>query len=132
MDLSTLDTTSAAETGATLIVRHPVTGEDLKGEDGNPMTLTLLGADSGAFKRAVSDSMKSNKGRKDLSIADAERSTVDMLARVTTGMSDNWTWDKEPFPFSKENIKRLYTERPWMREQVDAFIADRSNFLDAS
>ncbi|KQI67047.1 hypothetical protein AN189_17650 [Loktanella sp. 3ANDIMAR09] len=129
MDLSNLDTVAAANTGATMTVCHPATGEELKGADGKAMTLTLMGADSGEFKRAVADSMKTNKGRKQSTLADAERATVDLLTRVTIGMSDNWEWDKKPFPFSKENVRRLYDERPWLRQQVDEFIADRSNFL---
>lgn len=128
MDMNDLDTVAAADTGATMIVRHPVTGDDLMG-DGKPMTLTVLGADSGEFKRAVSDSAKARKPGKTATIADAERATVDMLTRITTGMSGNWTWDGKAFPFSKDNVKRLYTERPWLRQQVDEFIADRSNFL---
>lgn len=131
-DLSQLDTVAAADTGATMTVRHPVTGDDLNGADDKPMTLTVLGADSGEFKRAVSDSAKARKPGKVATIADAERATVDMLTRITTGMSGNWTWDGKAFPFSKENVKRLYTERPWLRQQVDEFIADRANFLASS
>ncbi len=131
MDMNDLDTVAAADSGATMTVRHPVTGDDLM-HDGKPMTLTVLGADSGEFKRAVSDSVKSRKPGKAISVAEAERATIDMLGRITTGMSENWTWDKKPFPFSKDNVKRLYTERPWIRTQVDEFIAERSNFLGNS
>lgn len=129
MDLDDLDTTSAAEKGATITIRHPITGEDLEGSDGKPCTLQVLGADSKEWKRAVADSMKSTKNRRNLTVADAERSTIEMLARVTTGMSENWVWGKKPLPFSKENITRLYSERPWIREQVDIFVGDRANFL---
>lgn len=131
MDLSKLDTVAAADKGATMTVRHPVTGDDLT-EGDKPMTLTLIGADSGAFKRAVADSIKTAKPGKQANLADVERNTIDILVRVTTGLSDNWKWDGKPFPFSADNVRRLYTERPWIREQVDKFIADRSNFLDSS
>lgn len=129
MDLNDLDLATRAEAGATMEARHPITDEVLKGADDKPMTLTLLGADSPTFKRAMSDVQQALSGRKKVSTAEAERQAVNALARVTTGWSDNWTWSGEPFPYSPENCRKLYAERPWLRGQVDEFIADRSSFF---
>ena len=130
MDLSKLDLGKMAETGTELQVRHPVTDEvltdDVKGE---PMTIMVLGADSPTFKRAVSDIAQASQGRKKVSAAEIERNTVNALARATLGWSGNWTWDGKPFPYSDENCRKLYAERPWLRTQVDEFIADRSRFF---
>ncbi|MBM2293743.1 hypothetical protein JQX09_17580 [Sulfitobacter pseudonitzschiae] len=129
MDLNQLDMAEYAAAGAVLEVRHPATDEILMGDDKKPMTITLLGADSPAFKRAVQDIQAANQKRKNVSPAEQERNTVNALARATVGWSDNWTWDGQPFPYSPENCRRLYSERPWTRTQVDEFIADRANFF---
>jgi|TARA_R110000737_G_scaffold37690_2_gene57487 hypothetical protein len=130
MDLSKLNLAVMAEAGTTMEVRHPVTDELLADDaNGKPMTITLLGADSPTFKRAVSDIAQASQGRKKVSAAEIERNTVNALARATLGWSDNWTWDGKPFPYTDENCRKLYAERPWLRTQVDEFIADRSRFF---
>tara|TARA_R110000744_G_scaffold117753_1_gene220170 strand:+ start:1240 stop:1641 length:402 start_codon:yes stop_codon:yes gene_type:complete len=130
MDLSKLNLAVMAEAGTTMEVRHPVTDELLTDDaNGKPMTITLLGADSPTFKRAVSDIAQASQGRKKVSAAEIERNTVNALARATLGWSDNWTWDGKPFPYTDENCRKLYAERPWLRTQVDEFIADRSRFF---
>ena len=129
MDMNELDLAPGAEAGATMPVCHPVTDEVLKGNDDNPMTITLMGADSATFKRAIIDIQQATKPGKKLSAAEQERNTINALARITIGWSKNWTWDGKPFEFSAENARRLYAERPWVRGQVDEFIADRSAFF---
>jgi hypothetical protein len=47
---------------------------------------------------------------------------------VTTGWS-GIVWEGQPLGFSEENAKMLFTARPWIRDQMDAFMADRSNFF---
>lgn len=38
----------------------------------------------------------------------------------------------EELPFSKENVKRVFTVVPEIREQVEDFLADRANFVQGS
>lgn len=128
-DLDNLDVSADAEKGATLEIRHPVTDEVLRDDAGNPLTITLMGADSRTFKRAVNDIQMASSARKKVSAAEVERNTVDALARATVGWSDNWTWGGKPFAFSAENCRKLYAERTWVRSQVDEFVADRSQFF---
>lgn len=129
MDLADLDLTAAADKGAALTLRHPVTDEDLTDDKGNPMRITVLGADSGEFKRIIADLSRKAQGRKKTpTLAEQERQTVDMLARVTTGW-DGIIWEGKALPFTADACRMLYTERPWIRRQVDEFIADTSNFF---
>jgi len=130
MDLDILDLSAQAEQGATMELRHPVSDETLMGADGKPLTLTVLGADSPTFKRAVNDIQQATQGRKRMSPAEQERNTVNALARATTGWSKNWTWGGKPFEYSEVNCRKLYAERAWVRTQVDEFIADRSRFFE--
>lgn len=129
MDMNDLDLAADAEKGATLVVRHPVTDEILLGSDEKPLTIQLLGVDSATFKRAVQDINVAGNGRKKVSPAEQERQTVNALARATIGWSNNWVWSGEPFKFSPENCRKLYSDRAWLRVQVDEFIADRTRFF---
>lgn len=130
MDLSKLDLEAAADQGATLQLRHPVTEEVLTQDDGTPITITVLGSESKKFQRAMDAFERSRSGRKQKPMARAERqrAAAAMLAEVTVGWQ-GIIWDGEELPCTKENAKMLYFERPFIREQVDEFVGDMGNFL---
>lgn len=128
-DLADLDLSQRAEQGAELEILNPLTYETLVGSDEKPLVIRLLGADSPTFKRAVQEIQQSAQNKRRVPPAEQERNTVNALARATVGWSDNWVWDGQPFPYTAENCRKLYAERPWLRTQVDEFIADRSAFF---
>lgn len=128
MDLKSLDMRAAAEAGATMTLRHPVTDEDLADGKGKPVTITVLGTDSREFRRKL-DEINRNRQRKrgNPSLAESERSAAELLAAVTRG----WTgveWDGKVLECTTENAEMLYRERSWVRQQVDEFVADVGNF----
>jgi len=129
MDMDDLDLAPGAEAGATMELRDPYTDEVIRSDDGEPWTITVMGADSPTFKRAIIDIQQATKPGRKMSPAEQERNTVNALARITIRWSKNWTWGKKPFEFSPENARRLYADRPWVRGQIDEFIADRSAFF---
>ena len=126
-DLAKLDTAKVAEEGAELRVAHPTTGEDLG------ITITLIGTDSKTFrdisKSRATASLK--KKTREIDLDQNESEAVDLLAKCTkgwTGISEN---GKEVV-FSFDNAVQLYTKYLWLREQIDRFMADRSNFLPSA
>ena len=131
MDLNQLNLTEKADKGAELHLEHPVSGELLE-HDGKPMVIRLSGTDSAAYRKKQREHQnkrlaKMAKGRKaDFSINDDE--ACELLAACTLGWS-NIIKDGEELDFSEDAAFDLYKEFPWMREQVDAFIGDRSNFF---
>lgn len=112
MDLSVFDLEGDAEKGATLTLRHPVSGDDLD------VTISLKGADSSTFQDAV----KALKG------SDPLDRQVALLSAVTTGW-DGVIWEGKALKFSRENAEMIYRKQPWVRSQVDMFISDRANFF---
>lgn len=128
-DLSKLDTVAAAEQGARLELRHPVTDEPLGA------VLILAGTDSKAYRRheaAVSnrfiDRMAKGKRGKGKSAEEQEREAIEGIAACTLG----WTGvglDGEELPFTADNAHKLYARFPWAREQAREFILDRENYL---
>jgi hypothetical protein len=133
MDLSALDTRKAADEGAKLQLRHPVEDSPLTKDDGSPITITLVGSDSATFKRAMqvqADRRLKSNNRRSISMQSIEDDAIDLLSAATIGW-DGIVVDGEELPFSNENAKALYERFPWIREQVNAFIGERANFLKA-
>ena len=126
-DLATLDTSKVAEEGAELCVAHPTTGEDLG------IKITLIGTDSKTFrdisKSRATASLK--KKSREIDLDQNESDSVELLAKCTKCWS-GITESGVEVPFSYENAVKLYTKYLWLREQIDRFMADRSNFLPSA
>ena len=126
-DLAKLDTAKVAEEGAELRVAHPTTGEDLG------ITITLIGTDSKTFrdisKSRATASLK--KKTREIDLDQNESDAVELLAKCTKGWTGITENGKE-VAFSYDNAVQIYTKYLWLREQIDRFMADRSNFLPSA
>jgi hypothetical protein len=131
MDLSSLDT---ATNSAVMEVRHPVTGEPLLTEDDQPITITLLSADSDEYETAMHDAQRSaaRAAAQTDGIADpagTTRRAIAVLVRCIVGW-ENIIVDGEELSFSRSNAGTLMTKVRFIREQVSKFISNRANFLE--
>lgn len=126
MDFSTIDLAANAERGADIHIEHPVTEEPLYTDDGQPITLRVLGQDSREFRAAVTAlADKAGKGRQ--SLERTEALAIDLLSRVVV----KWhgiTWEGKALDCTPENVRMFLTKFPPIRRQIDSFIADRANF----
>lgn len=128
MDITKFDVKAAADRGAELHLLNPTTDEPLYGDDGKPVTIRLLGKDSREFRAALGEMAEKQVGKKRTTLAAAETSGIELLARVTTGWH-NLGNAEGPIKFSVDAARELYRNSPWIKEQVDEFVADRANFL---
>ena len=126
-DLAKLDTAKVAEEGAELRVAHPTTGEDLG------IVITLIGTDSKTFRdiSKIRATMALKKKTREIDLDQNEQDSIELLARCTKGWS-GITENGKDIPFNHENAVQLYTKYLWLREQIDRFMADRSNFLPSA
>lgn len=128
-DLNELNV-EAADEGVWMQLEHPADGTPLENDQGQAMRIKLAGRDSERFKRIqrrLGDRRLSGK-KKNLSFREAESEALNLLANCTLdweGIQEN----DEPVEFTDENVKRLYQKYPWIKDQVDEFITDRTNFL---
>lgn len=100
---------------------------DLNGEE-TDFRIHVRGTDSPEFERIVAQADRARKPNKAMSLMEAKRNTLDMLAQMTIGwegLKDNG----RAVPFSQEKAREIYKAHNWLREQVDAFIGDRANFM---
>lgn len=134
MDLSTLDTRDVANDGAIMELENPATGEKLMTEAGEPITITLLGIDSDKLKKRqnelTNEVMKKGFRPK---MTTAEKMESDRLATLSlaTVSWSNIEFGGKKLDCTAENARSLYKNLPWLKEQADAFIGDRANFLKA-
>lgn len=130
MDLSKLNSAEACDSGATYEVVHPSTGEPLG------IKITLAGIDSKVYRdaqRKLSNKrLKQTFGKgvvnKTPTVEEFEAETVDILAKCTISW-ENVVWEGKDLPCNYDTAKMIYLNLIWLRDQVDAFINDRANFL---
>lgn len=132
-DLSQFDTVSGANEGANLELRGP-DGKRLLTDNGKPWTITVCGADSDRYRKAqrrlTNRRLAQSQGKRNakLSAEELEEDAIWMLAECTTGWF-GLVLDGQPLDCTVDNAAMVYTRFPWIKEQVDTFIAERENFL---
>lgn len=144
MSLAALNLSTAANEGRPLHLLHPGDRTPLKTADGEPVTITLRGRDSEAFIKAQYEArertLEAVAQQTRLTGADQDMSTAETLAACTVswaGIPQGWidgTLDESPAPFSEAAARKLYANPGvrWLREQADAFVGKRSNFVKAA
>ncbi len=142
-DLSSLDTVSACDAGTEIELRHPVTNQGLG------VFITVVGRDSVIFREYLRERVNDDLRRASLAkrrgkdeeiptVEQGEQRGIELLTVCTLA----WRWGDSPvFPFQKKgfpieelafnvpNVKRVYTELPAARKQVDEAIGDLANFM---
>ena len=133
IDLANLDLAAPADKGYELELLHPVTKAPLG------TFISLVGKESTVFRDHVRRStnerlrkqafnQRRGKDTDTPTIEKIEADAIELLAACTT----NWrgvTYKGADLPFSNANAKTLYTDLPWIREQVDEAIGDIENFM---
>ena len=132
MDLSNL---MADVSGSVMTLRHPATDEVISDDKGKPMTITLVGTDSDQYRKEVKrrfSELQRNKGRKAQSVdlGAAEQKAVELLTCCTVDC--HIVFDGKAVALA--DIGKIYAEPKlrWLREQAEAFVADRANFINSS
>lgn len=134
IDLSQFDTKDSAEQGEKCFLRNPISFEPLLDEQENQLWILLAGQDSARYQKAVRKSTNKRLGRRTMARVTADELESDrqeLLVEVTLDWSPGISIGSEEIDYSPDNARRLYRLR-WVREQVDAFIEERSNFFKSS
>ena len=121
-----------ADDGAVLEIVHPESEEVISG-----MTITLLGQDSKVYRKiqlgkqqAALNRISKGKRAVDLDAEKLAEDSIDDLVKLTVSWS-GFTLDGAVLDCTPENAKRVYSEWDWIKEQVQEFVANRSNFFRA-
>lgn len=130
MDLLSRDLTEDANNGSELVLIDPYTDEEID------IKIKLLGADSDIYQDASRKALQKLSRKKGSKISqdnvdEAIRATCSIYAKVTVEWS-NLEMDGKPFACNYENAFEVYLKFKWIREQVQKFIEERSNFMPSS
>lgn len=138
--LGAIDTREKAEQGVEVpLVR--LDGEPLLNNLKQPVSLTVLGSDSRAYRTANRHLQRQRLERAqkargklatDEQLDEAEKEDIELLVAITTGWSGVLDSKDKPVPFSKEAVRELYTRYPVAREQADNAALDRTRFTQPS
>ena len=131
-DLSILDTVAGANAGFDVQIYHPSNNENLG------ITIHVIGRDSDEFKRVLWAQSKKRIAKMQKSgnrpglfyPEDSERDGLELLAACTKSWSGVIVKGKT-LECTPDNVIMVYEQFPWIREQVDAAIGDRANFIKA-
>lgn len=137
-DFASIDTKKLSESGVPLLILK-LDGKPLADKDGNPVRITLLGPDSAKYRALTRENIRRRLEKRALGAAatefdvdEVERETMEILAVCTVAWEGVNTPQGEAIPCSLENARKLYEAYPVIREQVDAFVGNRANFIPAS
>jgi glutamine amidotransferase-like uncharacterized protein len=124
-DLEELDVVSRADVGAKCVIKNPVTGED------TTAYLMLAGSDSAIYKQSqhrIANGRLNRKSRDRITIEDIEAEQITILVDCTLGWGGMVLKGTE-MPFDRKSVRSVYEKFPTIREQAEAFISDRGNYL---
>lgn len=121
IDLAVLDTQELAEEGVEFELAHPVSGEPLG------VFIKMAGADSRCYRRALADAADQRKSRR-TTPALLRQEGIGITARCTLAWR-NVALDGADLPCDYDNARKLYSRFDWIREQADAAMHDRANFI---
>ncbi len=136
-DIAAFDTRTKSEVGTDMTILRPGSPfAPFLDAEGKPLTITLKGRNSVAFKAAQREIQQRNADREARGIPrtddDEKTDRFNLLCAVTVGWSFD-TLDGQPFPFSPDNVKKLWADERWAWLQVQAinFHSSEGNFLAA-
>lgn len=131
IDLSSIDTVAGSNEGFEVQIYHPGTNEDLG------ITINILGKDSDEFQKVSRAQSKKRMAKlakgggfrtSVISVEEIDRDGLELLAACTKSWSGVIVEGKT-VECNKDNAIDLYERFPWIKEQVDAAMGDRANFI---
>lgn len=134
-DLSSLDTYTEAAKGVPMPLIDLRNGNPIYNpDDGSAVTITLLGRNSEEYRAVMRSVQKRRVERQQRGVQPSEDDIRADDFEVIVACTKGWTirmLDGQPFPFSVENARRLWSDRrfQWLFERASMFIADDANFL---
>lgn len=134
-DLSVLDSIEGSNQGAEIELIHPLTMEIFEPS----IKIWVYGVDSAQFQKAqqaaTNRRLKTMGRRKSnaLGVTAEELEDESLIALAKCIFQwENVEWEEESLECTYKNVKMALERLPWMREQLDAFMSDRANFLQKS
>lgn len=132
----TMDTVERSEAGVVCPIVDLTSGLPLTNKGGVPVTITMRGPDSKAFRDAARalerERLEWAREHENLDTFDDDAAVSRFLASLTVAWTGMTLDDGTDVPCTPEAAAALYRYYPAFRDQVDRFTARRANFTKAS
>lgn len=124
MKISNFNTVDSCERGAWVTIK------DFDEMD-TDMEFLVVGVDSKVFKAQVNRIAKQNEVRKDkMDMDKLEKSTIRTLVAITKDWKNVEDDEGKEIKFSTETAEIIYTEAPYIAQQIIEFAKERQNFIE--
>jgi hypothetical protein len=123
----------AVDQPSRMTIHHPVTGLPLNNgaEEAWVELYSLDSTKAATYERSLTDRRLQQRNKQALTAEQMEAEHVSRLANLTAGwFLMDFTGTPLEVPFSAPAAQELYSSNAmkWLREQVEVFLANRSNF----
>jgi len=127
MKLSEFNSVEGSNEGAVLYLKHPISGVE------TDAWIKMAGPDSKLAKQRRAQIQRLLRGKRNVSDIDIDTLEKEALeTRVALTLDWGNIEDEGKLAFNEKNVRKVYTDYPWVAEQVDEFQADRTNFFTSS
>lgn len=129
-----LDLTPKSDT-IVVTIKHPVSQEPLKNDNGSEMTITIYAPYSKEYKRVVHDIAQKRlkkaqkEGRQEFSLEDIEEASLDSLSMTTKEW--NITYGGEQPELTVDKAKEVYDKVFWIKSQIETAVEQSLDFMKA-
>jgi hypothetical protein len=138
--LDGIDTKTLSESGVDVVIKKLNSNEPLKAANGEIVSIKVLGPDSGKYRSLSRTQIRKRLAKRaagnteftDADMDETDHDAMEILAGCTVGWNGILDKAGKPIPCTPENALKLFENYPVVREQVDLFISERANFLQAS
>ena len=113
-------TRTPSNEGSRLFLKDPVT--DQPSEE----WLHVLGFESDAFSAAMAVKQRRMSEIRALPEEEREGAAKEAVVQMLVSLVADWSFEEECTP---DNVKTLFSEAPYIQSAVDAFAANRANFI---
>ena len=116
-------------------IKHPLTDEPLKNEDGSDMTISIYAPYSKEYKTVVHGiatkrlKKAQGKGVKEFTMEDMEATTLESMAKTTKEW--NITYGGEMPKLTEAKVKEVYDKVFWIRSQLEEAVNNSLDFMKA-
>ncbi|MDR0330157.1 MAG: hypothetical protein LBH93_00390 [Chitinispirillales bacterium] len=128
-DLTTRKVADFADKGAEMQIADPSNGELVDA------FIRVLGTDSAEYQKRVRAWLEKSRAKpvKQITLADSEKSAMENRIACVIGWR-GIALDGKELEHSPENVRLVLTDPNyrWLCEQIDAFMAERENFIKSS
>lgn len=120
-----------------VLLYHPRTGSEIPGPQGKPLSVTIHGPYSAKYKSfmrkqqqaRLQNVTRQNRNALNITAEELEAGAMDLIIACIESWNMSFEGDKV-LALTEENIREVFKQHPWVRDQIDAAMGNAADFLE--